>query len=121
METRRDSANASEIADRAADPSYRTVNTNVAIDITRRVKRTEIGHLWYMQPLKYELPPGDRVCTYSTISKRLRIHVTLIQPRCTFRIWYAYTSSVRDVRTRKMSGKIAYSAAKDNRGFGRIR
>ena len=40
-ETRRLSASTSEIVDRAADLSYRTVNTNVANDIARRVKRTE--------------------------------------------------------------------------------
>jgi hypothetical protein len=45
----------------AAHPSYMTVNTNVAIDIARHAKRTELGHLCYMQPLMNVLPLSDTV------------------------------------------------------------
>jgi hypothetical protein len=83
----------------------------------------EIGNLCYMQPVKNELPPTEKstVRMYSMISKRLRIHGTLIQLQCTFRIWYVYNSSVRDVRVRKISSKIVCSVVRGNIRFGRIR
>ena len=46
---------------------------------------------------------------YSTILKPRKIHGTPKQLKCTFRIWSAYNSSVRDVRALMIVNRTANS------------
>ena len=78
----------------------------------------EVGHLCYRQPLKNQATDYN---TKSTILKRRRIHGTPIPLKCTFLIWYAYNSSVRDARAWTMSDTNARSVLRRSTRSGRIR
>ncbi len=83
-------------------------------------QKKEIGQLCYMQPLKNELLSSDKVL-YVLLLQSDRIHDNLIELQCMFRICYAYSSAVRDVRAPKISRKLACSVGRDNIRYVRIR
>lgn len=107
-----------DIAVRAAGSSHKDMFTNVTNGPVKTVSKTTsaICNRW-----RTRCHPTTKYCMHSVISEPLRIPGTLIRPRYTFWTRFAYSSSVRDAVTWKISSGIAHSVATGSTRSGTIR